>query len=129
MRGRVSKKRKVDGFILDSSLEEQRYYELKALERAGEINGLEVHPKWEIKIGDFKICDYTADFKYGFFKFDTVVEDVKAFRYGKDGKLKFSSIKRDFILVKKLMLALFGIDIQVWPERPKRVKNKKEEKK
>ncbi len=68
----------VDGVVLDSQREANRYAELLLLEKAGEIEGLEVHPRFDLQVNGVKIGTYVADFQY----FDkrtnrSVVEDVK----------------------------------------------------
>ena len=78
----------LDGFTFDSIAESRRYQELKLLLAAGEIAGLEIHPRYEI-IPAYTRCDgkriratyYEADFSY----WDkaasyVVVEDVKGFQ-------------------------------------------------
>lgn len=81
-----------DGIRFDSKREFLRYQDLKLLERAGEISGLEVHPKFAIIIGGVPVMtnsnqhmkwnkqmSYEADFTYltkapfG----ERVIEDVK----------------------------------------------------
>lgn len=129
MRGRVSKKVMIDGFIFDSKLEARRYGELKILEKARNISGLIIHPVWKIDINGVHICDYEADFKYykepAGMTVVIVVEDVKDFRLGKDGKIKFSTMTAGYRLKKKLMAATHGINVIEWPERPKITRNKK----
>jgi hypothetical protein len=101
------------GFSFDSLKERQRYVELEARLRRGEIKNLRVHPKFEIKIGAVKICDYIGDFAYdelvgdfmkGGYPGDvilTVVEDVKS----------PATLTPVFRLKEKMMLALHGIKI------------------
>ncbi len=38
----------IDGYTFDSKKEANRYFELKMLQRAGEITALELQPKFEI---------------------------------------------------------------------------------
>lgn len=76
----------IDGIRFDSLREGERYCELVILQKAGEIDLLEVHPKFEI-IPGFRIDGkkiratyYEADFKYWDRKIARmIVEDVKAF--------------------------------------------------
>src|SRR6187401_2386187 len=82
-----------DGYSFDSKAECARYHELKLMERAGQISGLQVHPSYELqpafKDRDGKrvraIC-YEADFSYQEGA-DQVVEDVKGHET-KDYKIK-----------------------------------------
>lgn len=78
-----------DGIKFDSKREFLRYMDLKILERAGEIHGIKVHPRYPIIIAGIEIrlmskryhkngrlLVYEADFEYvrdG----ETVIEDVK----------------------------------------------------
>ena len=75
-----------DGHEMDSLAEARRYDELRLLEMAGEITGLEVHPVFVLQPGfrrdgkAVKAIQYTADFGYT----DTVtgrrvIEDVKGY--------------------------------------------------
>lgn len=89
-----------DGYRFASKAELKRYRELKLLERSGKIFALEVHPSWPLTVNGVSIGRYTADFKY--FDWEAqkgVVEDVKGTKV------------RDYILRKKLMLAIYGITI------------------
>lgn len=74
---------KVDGIRFDSAKEARRYHELKLLEYAGEIQKLELQPRFVLQetfkrdgVTHRKI-EYVADFRYmegG----KTIVEDVKS---------------------------------------------------
>jgi hypothetical protein len=97
------------------------------MQKAGEIRGLEVHPKYEICVNGKKICNFVADFAYlvplrktvpegtiinvvwidgkGF---EMVVEDVKAFDK-KSQKFRTTAVYR---LKKKLLLATKSIEIR-----------------
>lgn len=95
----------VDGVTLDSKREARRWQELKLLERAGEITRLERQVKFPLTVEGQLIANYTCDFQY----YTTsprarVVEDVKSSETAK---------KRDFVLVRKLMRAIHGIEIMV----------------
>lgn len=66
----------IDGVRFASKAEGRRYLELKLLERAGEIRGLELQPKYVMLVAGKRICSYSPDFRYvekGAF----VCEDVK----------------------------------------------------
>lgn len=68
---------KLDGYSFDSKAEARRYSELKLLERAKQIYGLGVHPRFAIVINGVKCCDVIPDFCY-FDGKNRVVEDVKS---------------------------------------------------
>lgn len=69
----------VDGIAFASKKEARRYAELKLLERAGEICGLQLQVRYPLKVLGQLVTTYVADFQY----VDAdglVVEDVKGFR-------------------------------------------------
>ena len=81
----------IDGIRFPSTAEATRYGELKILERAGEIRGLELQPGYDLTTNGVRIGAYRADFKYEksyrvwkdgsvFENWRTVVEDKKGFR-------------------------------------------------
>ena len=71
----------VDGITFASKAEARRYGELKLLVRAGEIQNLELQPKFAlVGIGATKICQYRADFAYQHTNGPLVVEDVKGMK-------------------------------------------------
>lgn len=96
----------VDGITFDSKKEANRYFELKCLEKAGEITELKLQPKFDFKLSGFtkdkKIFTYKADFSY-YNKGEKfpVIEDVKGFQ------------TPVFRLKKKLIEALYGIKILI----------------
>ena len=74
----------VDGIKFDSKLEAERYAQLKMMERAGVIRGLELQPSFELlpsfrKNGKtWRKTVYKADFRYILCEGDkTIIEDVK----------------------------------------------------
>ena len=82
-----NKKTTIDGITFDSKRESVRYSELKLLERAGEIKGLELQPRFELqppftKNGKkYRKIEYVADFRYTRAETgETVVEDPKGYR-------------------------------------------------
>lgn len=86
-----------EGIHFDSIKEHSRYIELKILQRAGEISGLTVHPKYELQ-PRFKYnghveraITYTPDFEYIAREGWKVVEDVKG---GNATKTEAYSIRR-----------------------------------
>jgi len=96
-----NKKVTIDGIIFDSQKEGRRYEELKVLERAKVISGLELQPVFKCEVNGKHICRYIGDFRYveaG----GIVVEDVKS-AYTR--KLPVYRLK------KKLVAALHGVII------------------
>lgn len=77
-----NKKTQIDMYVFDSAKEAKRYKELKLLEIAGEINNLELQPRFLLqesfrKNGKvYRKIEYVADFKY-IENGKTIVEDVK----------------------------------------------------
>ena len=84
-----ARKTEIDGYTFDSKAEANRYWELRELEKNGDITDLRVHPKYLIldsfmyrghKVGQ---THYIADFEYQekskvfIDHWHTVVEDVK----------------------------------------------------
>lgn len=87
-----------DGYTFDSLAELRRYRELRMLESAGVIAGLEVHPRYPLVVNGVEVANYLADFSYiegGQQK----VEDVKGVR------LPLYRLKA------KLMRAIYGIKV------------------
>ena len=77
-----NKKIQVDMYVFDSIQESRRYKELKLLERAGEIQNLELQPHFLLQDSfrkngkTIRKIEYIADFKY-IENGKTIVEDVK----------------------------------------------------
>lgn len=116
-----------DGINFDSKREAKRYAELKLLERAGKITGLQRQAKFELIPAQYeaverwsdktgkrlkdgkrlleKECSYIADFVYCM-DGKPVVEDVKGYRDPK------SAGYAKFVIKRKLMLYVYGIKIQ-----------------
>ncbi len=89
------------GIQFDSQKEENRYRELELLERAGEIRNIELQPRYELTVNGQKICKYFGDFRYEEVATGEVItEDVKGFR------------TKEYMLKKKLVKALYGIEIR-----------------
>lgn len=92
----------VGGIAFASRKEARRYSELRLLERAGEISGLELQPRFPIVVNGVKVCTYVADFRYLDKKTDKfITEDVKS-------EATKTPIYR---LKKKLVEALFSVVI------------------
>lgn len=109
-----NKKIQIDGITFDSRKEAQRYSELKLMQRAGLISGLELQKEFVLipaqfetvitKAGKTKqVCieravKYKADFAY-MQNGEQIVEDTKGFK------------TKDYIIKRKLMLWVYGIKI------------------
>lgn len=98
-----NKKVVIDGIAFDSKKEANRYNELKLLEAAGEIVGLEMQKRFEL-IPSQKATllntserpvHYVADFVYTDSQGYTVVEDTKGFK------------TKDYIIKRKLFKARY----------------------
>ena len=96
-----AKKTVLDGITFASRKEGKRYQELRLLERAGEIQGLQLQTPYVLipKQNGERACKYIADFVY-MEDGKQVVEDVK-------GKLT-----PVYIIKRKLMLWVHGIKIR-----------------
>ena len=101
-----------DGITFDSQIEGQRYLMLKDLQEKGEIYGLERQPKFEMYVKGTYIGKYTADFDY-YDDSGRVVEDVKGMAPDAAVSLRL-----------KLVRALYGIDVQIWPKRVRKPRKK-----
>jgi hypothetical protein len=88
----------VDGITFHSKKEADRYKELKLLEHAGVITGLELQVPFEININGIHITTYKADFVY-YENGRKIVEDSKGMR------------ERLFKMKKKMVKAAYDIDI------------------
>lgn len=88
----------VDGITFDSKAEAKRYWELKILQNAGEIQKLELQPRFDCKVNGKHVTTYVADFAY-FTDACRVYEDVKGVR------------TREYIIKKKLVEAIFNVEI------------------
>ncbi len=100
--------------VFDSQMEYRRWEELKLLRAAGQITNLERQVLFKLEINGVKIGRFTLDHMW----FDVAAncwryEDVKGV------------IVRDFTLRVKLMKAIHGIDVTVWPERKRKARKRK----
>lgn len=102
-----AKKTTIDGHTFDSKAEAARYQELKLLQMAGEISGLELQPEF-VLVDAFKdatgkrhrAIKYRADFRYtegG----KTIIEDVKGVK------------TRVFRLKQKLFLRRYDYELRI----------------
>lgn len=99
----------------DSKRELERYRELALLEKAGKITDLKHHVVFSFDINGVHICKYEADFQYHDNASNVgVIEDVKPKFKDEAGckKYQHTDIYRRFLVKKRLMLALHGIDVR-----------------
>lgn len=97
----LNKKTVVDGIKFDSKKEAGRWVQLKILESKGEIEELMRQRRYDLRVKDVIICSYVADFTYWRCGFH--VEDVKS---------DFTRKNPVYRIKKKLMKAIYGIDIK-----------------
>jgi hypothetical protein len=92
---------RIDGILFHSKLEASRYQELKAMEAAGLIRGLELQPKFPLVVNGVDCGNYLGDFRYVDCETgDTVTEDTKG-------------VATDvYKLKKRLVAAIHGVDVQ-----------------
>ncbi len=90
----------VNGHAFASKKEAARYQELLLLEKAGEIEKLELQPRFPISLNGQKVCTYVADFQYRE-NGHRIVEDVKS-----EG-----TRTAIYLLKKRLMKAVLWIEI------------------
>jgi len=98
----------VDGIKFPSKKQANRYRELKLMQRAGAIMGLELERWFDLVVNGVRIAKYRADFTYAEVikkapdveELVEVVEDSKGFR------------TREYRIKKKLMKAIHGIEIR-----------------
>lgn len=113
-----------DGEVFDSKGELARWEELRLLERAGEISGLRRQVEYPLVVGQVKVGTYVADFiytkreRYSWgYALPLVVEDFKGVR------------TPAYRLKKKLMLALYGIEILETGAPPRRARGRRSNRK
>ena len=75
--------RTMDGVVFASKKELKRYAELRLLQRAGEVQDLELQPEFRVSINGQHYCTYTADFAYTE-KGERVIEELKSTGTAKD---------------------------------------------
>jgi|SRR5579863_4338332 len=83
-----------DGVRFASKTEAKRYGELQLLERARQIAGLAVHPRYALSVAGAMVGHYTPDFSYREHGRE-IVEDVKGVR------------TRDYIFRAKIFRACY----------------------
>lgn len=89
----------VDGIDFASARESRRYIDLKNMQMAGLIRGLQTQQPIPCMVNGIKVCDFVADFTYYDERGDRVVEDCKGMRLP------------IYILKKKLVYACTGFEI------------------
>lgn len=94
-----ARKVEVDGITFDSQAEADHYWDLKQLERAGEITELELQPVFPLLVNGIKVGLYRADFRFRD-EDGLHVQDVKGVR------------TPVYKLKKKMVLAQYGIEIE-----------------
>lgn len=94
-----ARRTEMDGIMFDSAAEARRYGELRLMERAGLVTGLELQPCYPITVNGTRVGLYRADFRYQDSNGQQVIEDVKGVR---------TPVYR---LKKKLVEALYDIEI------------------
>lgn len=92
----------VDGIQFASKREARHYAELRLLERAGEIQDLEVHPAIGLTVAGVRICRIVPDFRF-------IETRSGALRY-QDTK---GVVTRDWKLKAKLFQAIHGTEIEI----------------
>ncbi len=102
----------INGIKFDSKKEAERYQHLELLQRASVISNLQVHPIFKLIVKGVHICDYEADFEYIRMEDSKrIVEDVKALGKKIKGKKRFSTKTPLYQAKKRLVKALYGINI------------------
>lgn len=89
----------VDGIRFASKREAARYRELRLMEQAGHIRGLELQPRYPMVVNGLTVCVYVADFRYVAADGRAVVEDVKGVR------------TPAYVIKSKLLKALHGVEV------------------
>lgn len=95
-----AKPTRVDGHRFASQDEAAHYQQLRLRQMAGEIREINLHPSWEFVINGVRVGKYTADAEVIYPSGEVEIVDVKGARQS-----------RDYVLRKKLLLALYGIPV------------------
>lgn len=98
-----ARKTEVDGIVFDSALEAKYYANLKRLESVGVVYGVELQKRYALVGPDGSlIATYVADF---------------VFWDQREKRLRIVDVKgvktREFVIKKKLMKSLLGLDVEV----------------
>jgi len=108
-----NKKVVADGMTFDSKFEAKVYEELKLLKAGGQVEEFECQAEYPFVINGVKVCTYVADFVVNWTDGREEVWDAKGFR------------TKEYIIKKKLLKALYGIDIVERGIKPRKAKEKK----
>ena len=92
----------INGIRFDSKKEAARYGELKLLERAGTIESLTVHPKYEFVHNGVRIGSFRPDFSYKEYG-QVVIEDVKS---------PPTRAETSYRIRKRLLKAFYDLDVR-----------------
>jgi len=103
MRKYKNEKTTINNITFDSKLEARHYSQLILLERAGEIDLLELQPRYDLIINDVKMGFYKADFRF----FD--LKDKK--QRVVDSKGMDTALSK---LKRKMVKAIYGVDVEIW---------------
>jgi hypothetical protein len=102
----------VNGIKFDSKLEAKRYGQLILIEKGGLIKHLKLQVPFRLDMSH-KTCPCCKAVNYKRY--------VADFTYIEDGQLVVEDAKGkptvDFRRKKRLMKAIYGIDVKLWPER------------
>jgi hypothetical protein len=101
-----NKKKIVNGLEFDSTKEARRWQDLVLMQQAGQIVGLERQREYPLDVNGLHICTYVADFSYRAVRGADVIPTVE------DVKSEPTRKKRDYVIKRKLMLAIHGIAIK-----------------
>lgn len=110
----------VDGITFDSAKEARRYRELKLLERAGQITGLELQKVYELVPAQYEPMKRYGKggkpLKDGRRCVEKAVRYIADFVYREGGQLVVEDTKgvrtKDYIIKRKLMLHIHGIRVK-----------------
>lgn len=97
-----NKKTEVEGIKFDSLKEANRFRFLNQAQIEGRIKGLKLQHRFEFVVNGERVCSYIADFTYTSNEVGFIVEDVKS---------EFTRRQPVYRIKKKLMKAVFGIEI------------------
>ena len=98
------------GVSFDSQSEARRWGELLLLQRAGEIRGLTLHPRFHLDVNGIRVADMIPDFLYECRNPESPKDWIKVCEDRKGGTVTQT---REFKIKCKLMKAIHNIDILV----------------